>query len=422
MGNNTYFSLLRQNRDYRFLWLGAVFSYFGDWFNLIASADLVSSLSHEGTAISFLFLARFLPSLLFSPVAGVLADRFDRRKLLIWADVLRVGIVGCFLLVRNGDQLWLFYGLLVGQFVLSTIFVPARAAILANIVSRQELVVANAWDSLTWSVMLTLGSLAGGVVASFFGRNTAFIIDALTFLLSALLIAQTHPRPVPGPNKVLTPSGLSAFVEGLRYVAGAPMVLVVSLAKAAGALAWSAINVLEVSFARHIFPLGASGNTTLGLIYAVSGIGTGVGPLLMRRWLGDAPIRLRWGIVWGFGCLTVGVTILSLAQSLGGFLFGTLIRTLGTGTLWVFSAVLLQMLVPNAFRGRVFAFEYAVLMLAEIISTLWAGFAQDRLGWRTPDVALFMAGVSLVVGLLWLVCHVYWLWRPAAASIPMSEE
>lgn len=417
---SAYFTLLGRNRDYRLLWLGALLSYFGDWFNLIASADLVASLSNQGTAISYLFLARFLPSLLFSPLAGVLADRFDRRRLLIATDLLRAVVVLAFLLVRSSSHLSLFYILLVGQFALSAIFIPTRAAILANIVPRGELVTANALDSLTWSVMLTVGALVGGVVASLFGRDVAFTVDALTFLLSAVLIGRIRNRVTPAPDAPPT-YGVSAFIEGLRYVAGAPVILITSLAKAGGALAWSAINVLEVTFARNVFPLGGGGNTTLGLIYAVSGFGTGVGPLLMRRWLGDTPTRLRWGILAGFGSLALGLGLLGLATDLKVFLLGTLVRTLGSGTLWVFSAALLQTVTPDAYRGRVFAFEYAALTLAQSMSTLWAGYAQDQLGWSASLVARWMAGVGLATGLLWLIGQARWRQLMLSTGLPDDE-
>lgn len=413
--NNPYFRLVRENRDYRLLWLGAVFSYGGDWFNLIASADLVASLSERGAAISYLFLARFLPSFVFSPLAGVLADRVDRRRLLIAADIFRGVVVLGFLVVRRADQLWLFYLLLILQFIGSTIFIPARSAMVAMVVDRRTLVTANAVDSLTWSLMLTVGALLGGVVAGRFGRETAFIVDALSFLVSAALIARTRALPA-RPMMAQAGRGALAFWEGLRYVWGAPFILAVSLVKAGGALAWSAINVLEVTFARDTFPLGAGGAMTLGLIYTVTGLGTGIGPIVARSWLGDEAARLRWGIGLGFASLSVGVLILATAPNLEIFLLGGFVRTLGSGTLWVFSSALLQLSAPDAFRGRVFAFEYAALTLAQSASTLWAGLAQDQLGWSAAQVALAMAGLAGAVGGVWLAGQGYWLRHPAAAG------
>ena len=411
-----YVSLLRANRDYRHLWFGSLVSQLGDWFNLIASAALVADLTDTGTAISYLFLARFLPLFLFSPLAGVLADRYDRRHVMVVSDLLRAATVLCFLFVREPGQLWLLYVLTIAQFALSAIFVPARSAVLANVVRPQELVPANALDSLTWSTMLAVGALLGGLAASLLGIAEAFVLDALTFLVSAALISRIR-----GPIRAIVSrdsgGGWFEFLDGLRYLRGQRFILGLSLVKAAGSLAWGAINVLEVTFAEEVFTLelpGLSeiapdmdgGTATLGLIYAVTGLGTGLGPLVIRRWLGDAHMRLRWAIVFGFALMAVGTLLLSLAPTLRMFAAAELIRTVGSGTVWVFSAALLQMLVPDRVRGRVFAFEFAVLTLTQSISIYWAGFALDSLGLDVRQVAFSMSVVAGVMGLLWLLFHV----------------
>lgn len=416
-----YVQLLRTNRDYRLLWFGSVVSQLGDWFNLIASATLVARLTGTGTAISYLFLARFLPLFLFSPLAGVLADRFERRRVMIAADLLRAVTVLGFLLIREPDQLWLLYLLTASQFALSALFTPARSAVLANVVRPDELVPANALDSLTWSTMLAFGALLGGLFAAVFGLAESFILDAVTFVVSAILIAR-----IAGPIRATTESasqgGWLDFVDGLRYLRGRPFILGISLVKAGGSLVWGAINVIEISYATTIFtiqPPGGlaqinidAGTATLGLIYAISGLGTGLGPLLVRHWLGDASLRQRWAISAGFGFLALGILLLSVAPSLGLFSLGTLIRTVGSGTIWVFSAALLQTIVPDRFRGRVFAFEFAILTLTQSISTFWAGYAQDVLGLSVRQVGLSMACLAVVVGLVWLIFHLRHLTQP----------
>jgi MFS family permease len=417
-----YITLLRHNRDYRFLWLGSLVSQLGDWFNLIASASLVAQLTGTGTAISYLFLARFLPLFLFSPLAGVLADRFDRRHVMVASDLLRAATVTGFLLVQRPEQIWLLYLLTTFQFAMSAVFTPARSAVLANVVRPKELVPANALDSLTWSTMLAFGALLGGLVAAIFGIAEAFVMDALTFLLSAIFISRIR-----GPIRVSVEvsSGWFDFLDGLRYLRGERFILGLSLVKGAGALAWGAINVIEVTYAKEVFPLELpwltgslpeidAGTASLGLIYFVSGIGTGLGPLLLRRWLGDAPMRLRWAISAAFGLMAGGIFWLSVAPTLSQFGLGTLMRTVGSGTVWVFSAAMLQMIVPDRFRGRVFAFEFAVLTLTQSISIFWAGYAQDHLGWGVNQVGLSMALVALVGGALWLVFHLRHLASPLA--------
>jgi MFS family permease len=408
-----YLDLLKRNQNFRYLWWGNVISLLGDWFNLLASAALVTELTSSGVAISYLFLVRFLPQFLFSPIAGVIADRYDRKNIMILADLLRTVTVSGFLLIRSADQLWLFYLLTATQFMLSALFVPARSAALANIVDQKDLVTANALDSFTWSTMFALGAFLGGVIATLFGNQTAFVMDAATFLVSAWLIS----RIVMPKREVRAASasggGWLELNEGLRYLWYFPFLLVISFVKAAGSLVWGAINVLEVSYADHVYPLSSTtftqwlsiengGTATLGLIYVASGLGTGLGPLLMRRWLGDSTKRLMVGISIGFFLTATGILSLGLVTTLPAFLGATFMRTFGTGTIWVFSAVLLQIMVPDKVKGRVFGFEFAALTLTESLSVFAAGYTQDIFAWSLVRVSSTFGWLGVIVFILWM--------------------
>ena len=139
-----YLDLVRTNQNFRFLWTGQVVSLLGDWFDLIASAALISELTRSGLAIGGLFVVRMLSPFLVSPLAGVLADRYNRKKLLIIADVLRGFIVLGFLTVRTPGQAWLLYVITAIQLAFSGLFFPARNAIIPDIVTHAELGAANA--------------------------------------------------------------------------------------------------------------------------------------------------------------------------------------------------------------------------------------------------------------------------------------
>ena len=143
-----YVTLLRDYPQYRTLWIARLISNLGDWFNLLASAVLVQSLTNSGMAVSGLFLARFIPTFLATPFAGVIADRFSRRTIMIMADVLRFGTVLCFLFIRDPSQIWLFYVLTALQFIFSAFYTPAHSAIIANVVPPERLVAANTLDAL----------------------------------------------------------------------------------------------------------------------------------------------------------------------------------------------------------------------------------------------------------------------------------
>jgi len=160
-----YAALVRGNANFRNLWLGQIISLLGDWFNLIASAALVGMLTQSGLAIGSLFVVRMLAPFLISPIAGVVADRYNRKHILIAADLVRAATVFGFLLVREPGDVWLLYALTAVQLALSGFFFPARNAILPDITTQDELGAANALSSATWSVMLALGAALGGLVS-----------------------------------------------------------------------------------------------------------------------------------------------------------------------------------------------------------------------------------------------------------------
>ncbi|MDX1522525.1 MAG: MFS transporter, partial [Anaerolineae bacterium] len=272
-----YVILVRDNRDYRNLWLSQVISQAGDWFNLIASAALIAKLSGSGLAIGGLFIARLLPPFVLTPVVGVVADRFNRRLILLVSDLLRFFIVLGFLLVRTEADIWLLYTLTVVQLSISAFFEPTRSAILPSLVPRKDLVTANALAGTTWSTMLAFGAALGGVATALLGITAAFLIDAATFLVSAWFVLQiridTDAFSRPDPAAVNS-SGWTEFVDGLRFLRRYPTILVLALTKASAALAFGGMAVVEVTFAEEYFPLGDDGSGTLGLIYFVTGLGT----------------------------------------------------------------------------------------------------------------------------------------------------
>ena len=410
---SVYVDLIRDNLEYRRLWLARVISNFGDWFNLLASAALITSLTGAGVAVSYLFLARFLPVFVMSPFAGVLADRYERRLIMAATDVLRAVTVLCFLLIRTADQLWLLYFLTVVQFILSSLYTPAHSALLPSIVAPRDLVTANALDSFTWSTMLAIGSLFGGLAAAALGVAAAFVIDALTFLLAAWFVLRIGSVP---SGDYVHRAGFFDFVDGLRYLRSRRFILVLSLVKAAGALVWGAVNVLEIPLAEQVFPFRGSGSVTLGIIYAATGIGTGAGPLVARHFLGDGRQAALRAITGSFAILTAGVLLLGTSPTLPWVVTATVMRAVGTGTLWVFSSTILQSTVENRYRGRVFAFEFAALTLLQSVSTLWAGLAVDRLQLAVQTVFVLTSVGSLAVTLAWLAFHLRASHRPVPAA------
>jgi MFS family permease len=167
-------------------------------------------------------------------------------------------------------------------------------------------------------------------------------------------------------------------------------------------LAWGAVNVMEIPLAQDIFPINGNGSLTLGLIYFAAGLGTGLGPLIVRRWIGKEQRNQLLAILGGLVALGIGILGLGFAPGIEWVLGASFLRALGSGTVWVFSAALLQSIVDNEYRGRVFSFEFAVLTLAQSISTLWAGVGLDQLALSVQEVLRWTALISLAAGVAWV--------------------
>jgi MFS family permease len=419
-----YLDLLRSNSGYRFLWLGEIVSLFGDWFNLIASAALIGRLTESGLAVGGLFVVRMLAPFLVSPLAGVFADRYNRKKLLILSDLARGVVVLGFLLVRDTGQagsalpVTLLYILTAIQLGISGFFFPARNAILPDIVSGRELGAANALSSATWSVMLAVGAALGGVAAGEWGIYPSFVIDSLSFFLSAFLIGRIAYRPpaaaVESEKSLVTAFG--QYLDGLRYLKRHIDVLLIASHKGVTSLIVNgAFQVIMVELAEKVFVIGEGGGTSLGLLFAAAGVGTGIGPILARRFTGDHDRSLRQGLAVSYGFIILGLLISAPLSSFALVLLGSFLRAFGGGINWVFSTQLLMQHVPGGVRGRVFSTEFALFTLASAIGAAAGGWALDRPGLGIPALLLWMAALAAIPGGLWVL----WLARGRAhASAP----
>ncbi len=406
-----YIELLRRNHNFRQLWLGQVVSQLGDWFNTIALYTIILNLTGSGRDVGLLLVARFVPSFIFGPFSGVLADRFSRRSIMIISDLLRAGTVLGFLFVRRADQLWIIYVLTIVQLGLSTFFEPAKTAVIPSIVSDRELVAANAISSVTWSVMLTLGAFIGGVITGWFGTDVSFILDAFTYLLSAALIARVRiPAREPPAKRKLTVKralGITETIEGARYVMQRPRVLALLLVKPAWGLGGGILTLLAV-FGERIFPVGRSAATGIGVLFAARGIGTAVGPIVARRFSGDGKGRMQAAI--GISFVIGGIFYIAFGSATS-YVFALIVLGVahtGGSILWVFSTVLLQRNVEDSFRGRVFAAELALLTLTMAASNYATGEMLDRLGWSPRLLTIGIGVFFLLPGVAWFLTQRWW--------------
>jgi len=418
----SYHTLLAENAPFRRLWLAGVISQLGNWFNYIAIFVLLTRLTGTGHAVSWFLIAKFLPSAVLGPAAGVLADRLPRKTIMIASDLLRAGIVLCFLLIRRPDQVWLVYTLALLQESLWTFFDPARRASIPNLCQPHQLNVANALGGATWSVMLAIGAALGGLISAVAGWQVAIVIDALSFLVSAWLLADLDlpARLKKTSSRQLTwqdYTGLADLQEGCRYVAGDRQVAALLLVKSGWALS-GGIFVLLTVFGEQVFPLHGQGGGS-GILYSCRGIGAAIGPILAWRFLGESRPAMYRAIGLSFFVACAAYLVFSQAPTLIKAAPLVLIGHMGGSVQWVFSTNLLQRLVPDEFRGRVFAAEMALLTLILSLSTYFTGAALDA-GVDPRTVMVRLALLFVVPGLLWT--GYVWFGRERKQNGPAETE
>jgi len=411
---SNYVQLIRNNPDFGRLWLAQVISLFGDWFSLIVLSALVSSYSAgaawEGLAVSGFLLAHFVPPLVFSPWAGVLVDRFDRKRLLIISDVSRAVVVLLLLLANAPERLWLVYVLTVIQFAFSAVFEPGRSAILPSLVPPRDLVLANTLSSVTWSVMLAVGAITGGVVASLFGTAAALMVDAASFAVSALLISQIKPHryaeerlepPVAGSDR--------SFTEGLRYALRHPATGAALLVKLG--LSLGSVDTVLIVYGTKLFIYGDHGTISMSILWGAFGIGAVLGPALTNRF-NDGSVRImRRLVIVGYISVVIGWFLFGSAPTLAVASLALVVRAMGGSVNWTYSSVIIQKSAPDAFLGRMFALDMAGFQLATAASILLTGHFIDLIGSENVrQVVIGFGFVSLAPLMAWMLV-VAWLER-----------
>lgn len=398
-----YIALIRSNQPFRRLWYGQIVSQLGDWFDSIALYALLLRLTGSGQAVGLLLVAQFLPSAITGLWAGVIIDRLPRRMVMIVSDLARALLVLLFLLVRDPSQIWLIYVVTILKVTFSSFFEPARSAMIPSVTTREELVAANAIGGATWSGVLAIGAALGGLVAGTLGTSAAFVIDAISFLLSALLISGVSVHETHLAERTPT-TGLQELREGFQFMFSRRDIALYTATKGLWSLGGGVLLLLAL-FGRRVFPLGVDGALSIGLLYAARGVGAGIGPLAAQRWGGQSPRFLRRAIGPAFFFTAAGYLIFSGAPTLLIAAIAVMLAHVGGSIEWVFSTALLQMSVPNRLQGRIFAVDLALLTLASSISNYAIGVASDA-GWEPRLLALVVAGVFVLPGaalmvLLW---------------------
>lgn len=398
-------ALVRRNPDFRRLFLAAIVSLTGDWFAFVAVSGLVNELTGNQGAAAVVYAASMLPVFCASPLAGVIADRVDRKRIMVGADLARVVPALGMLLAAKWENAPLAIACVVAIAVLTAFFEPVTAAVLPNLVDAEDLSLAQVTMGSVWGTMLFVGAAIGGLTAELLGRETTFLVNAATFVVSAVLVLpirrplQTVSSSTPGavsavavPARMLTDLG-----EVWSFVRPRKVSRALILTKAGVGIGNGIVGLLP-AFAASRFGTGDAG---VGLLLAARGLGALIGPFIGRAIGREDGRRLMFicgASICGYG---VAYAFLPLAGSLAVAAACVMLAHAGGGAQWVLSTYGLQCTTPDVVRGRVMTLDFGLTTLAIGISALVASGAVEIFGlgatsWGFVALALCYGGIWLL--------------------------
>jgi len=393
-------SLLRNVRFLR-LWVGQGISFVGDAVSMVALVVLIVQITGSATAVGGALVARLLPTLA-SPLVGVLADRLDRQVILVVSDLARAGLALGLIFVRD---LILLYVLVFLMGLARTIFNPTIRAAFPSVVGGGDLTRANAFISGTHSVSETVGPALGGLLVATVGVNAAFMLDSVTYLISAAFLLRI---PLPRPQRENNADLGQELRVGFGYLASSRVPLTIVIGTFLTVLTINTTIPAEVFLARDTFGAGDAG---YGLLVGLYGGGMVLGSALIAA-LGERISLLR--------VYFLGVFISALALAITGlsptfvFALGALmVLGVANGIENVTTDTILQKRVPDAFLGRVFSIRFLGFSIAEVLAYSLGGAIVDASG---PRFIYILAGAATAIAGILLLLLI------AVAPIKRTDE
>lgn len=398
--------LLQRNPDFARLYVALLVAFAADWFATVALIGLVLDLTDSTAAASVILVLQMAPFLVATPIAGMLADRFDRRKLLAGANVARGIICIGLLFAGSADTVWIAFAVVALLAFGAAFFEPTVSASLPNLVDRADLPTANALIGSAWGTMVAVGAAIGGLVAATVGREITFMIYPFLFFASAALVwSVKRSLRESGASEEDAPHGVgglvSTFTETYALARADRNVSALLLTKPTFGVATGIVSMLAITSDE----LWGAGELGVGILFAARGVGALVGPFIARRFATDDHALLLRGISIAFVVYLVGYALIPFAPVVLVAALFVFIGHLGGGAQWTLSSFGLQRATPDRIRGRVFSVDFGLALTVSSISTLVAGWLSGQIG---PLATLYVMLVAMAL----TVAVWFWFTRP----------
>jgi Na+/melibiose symporter-like transporter len=399
--------MLARHRDLRLVLSAGLISLTGDWILRIGLVYRVYALTGSTVASALTMTSSFLPQVLLGAVAGVFADRWDRRRTMIVANLLLAGGLLPLLLVRGAGQVWIVFAVLLFEGIVAQFFSPAEQALLPRLMPDDQLITANAVSGQTQNLARLAGSGLGGVIAAAGGIAAVGLADAASFVISAALIAlvTTSGRADAAEHAPASPGHRVAalrgeLADGLRWSARHRVVRSLMIFILVTSIGEGIMSTLFAPFVRHVLHGSSEAYGLVAAVQAVGGIAGGVIAASAGHRASAARL-LGWGAV-AFGAVDLAIFLYPLGYAavwpaaVGMVLAGV------PGALTLAGAwTLFQRSTHDTQRGRVFGALGTVEGVAVLAGTLCAGFLGQAVG-IIPVLAI-QGGGYVVAGFAMLV-------------------
>lgn len=390
-----------RRRDFALLLTGQVISAVGDWVRITAlpfyAYDLTGSAAITGT----LFVTQLLPGLLLGSVAGVFADRWNRKTTLIVCDLLRAALVPSFLLARSPETVWILFVAAFLSSLVSQLFLPAKFSLIPVLVGKQRLGAANSLDALSDNAARLVGPPLGGALLGLAGLSGVVVFDSATFLASALFLsflrvpttaapaAETAPSEAPRPRRA---GWGREWIEGLRLLSRNRRLLCVFVVQGISTLGDSILTALLVVFVKDGLEVGA---LEFGWLLTARGVGGIIGGFV----IGHTSSHLRAARLLGLGLLSLGLIFLVIVNVPSFWLTLVLLVVVGLPAMaWLVGAqILLQTSTADEYRGRVFG-AYTTVVSLTMLGGMGLGSTLADVTGATPMLNV-AAGLYLVAAI-----------------------
>jgi MFS family permease len=364
-------------------------AYFGTWFSNVAIYTLLLDVGASPFMISLVVAMHFIPTIIQAPISGVLVDKLEPKKLMAMLLLVECSMTLLFMTISSIEHIWFLVLFIFIRMSASSVFFAALMSLLPKLVSGKTLQKANEIHSIIWSLTFTVGMAIGGVVVHILGVYTAFMVDAVLFLIAFFILIKTEFNVSIEKEK----EKFTAMVtQGLKYIRSNPNIIHLMILHSVVGV--TVFDTLVTLLADYYYKYFISIPLAIGITNASRALALMIGPLLIGNWVNKE--RLLYLLIFqGVSIILWGMIQKDFYLGLVGMFF----IGLSTTTLWSYTYALLQESIESKYLGRVIAYNDMVFMIVTVCTTFFIGVAVSYMG---LDI------ISYTLGSIFLLCAIYY--------------